>query len=202
MSPALRTQIAWRPGESVAALLVAAVVLSATARAEAEDLYVVPGLTVSTTFGAPRSEWAFGVECSVVQRFADEGQTASAFVGAVAHAQLFTDGTFRVAAGLEGGAAMLGLELGVALRTGHATRATAASLYGAGFASVGYAYVAYDLNVTFGRRPGVSPFEHMLRIGGKVPLHYASQYAPSPATGVPVVTGHAWELPSARRFFR
>ena len=51
------------------------------------------------------------------------------------------------------------IELGVALRTGNARRSFALSLYAAPFASIGYAYGAYEFNFVLGS-PRQVPASH------------------------------------------
>lgn len=161
------------------------------ATASAEELYLLPGITVTTVLGAPQPTWGFGVECSLVQQYPD---TATAFVGGVARAQLFTDGTFRAAVSAEAGVLALGAELGVAIRTGNAARDVAISLHGALFGSLAYTYAAWDLNVALGAPRGVRPFEHLLHLGLKLPFQRAPRYVSGPNGIDPVIDGHQWEL--------
>jgi len=164
----------------LAAAAFAAVTLAAGS-AEANhdtilDLVVSPGITFSFSLGAPRFVFGVGLECSVLSPWRD----GVGSMGGVAQAQVLTDGTFRFALSAQAGTAV-GLELGLAARTGNATRAFSWAVHAAPYLSVGYAYVSYDFNLTLGEPLNVRRFEHLLHVGGKVP--YGRYYPLDPLTG-------------------
>ncbi len=167
----------------------------AAPEAHAEELYLSPGITLSTALDAPGSTWAFGVECSLVRRY--EGLVT---VGAVAQAQVLTDGTFRLAVSAEGSALGLGAELGIALRTGNARRAFAVSLHAAPYASLGYVYGAYELNFALGSPRHVPALERFARFGLKLPLQHMDRYELVPGDLDRSVQGHEWEVADPLRY--
>jgi hypothetical protein len=184
-----------RPFVLSAAAMSLAVAALAPSNAHAEELYLTPGITVSTSLDSFGSTWAFGVECSLTRRY--EGLIT---VGGVAQAQVLTDGTLRFAVGAEGSALGLGAELGVALRTGNARRSFALSLYAAPFASIGYAYGAYEFNFVLGSPRQVPALERFARFGLKLPLQSMDRYELVPGDLDRSVQGHEWEVADPFRY--
>lgn len=153
---------------SVVACGAALTLVPNEARAD-EKLAVMPGILISAQLGAGRAVWGVGVECSVTALLGTT-EIGGAAIGGVAQAQILTDGTFRAVLASEGAMAGVGLELGLAFRSGNAQRGTSLALHAAPFLSLGYTWVAYSLQVALLRPQGVPRFEQFINFGPKVPI--------------------------------
>jgi transposase-like protein len=164
------------PTPNAVPLVTSVVVASGTAltlvpnEARADpDLAVTPGILISTQVGGAGALWGVGVECSVTRLFGSSGYP-DGVIGGVAQAQMLTDGTFRAVLAGEGAVFGMGLELGLAFRTGNAQRAPSLGLHFAQFFSAGFTWVAFSLNVPLFRAQGMPRFETFINFGPKVPI--------------------------------
>jgi hypothetical protein len=133
------------------------------------DLAVTPGILISAQLGGAEAVWGVGVECSVTRLYALTEYGGFA-LGGVAQAQILTDGTLRAVLASEGSMLGVGLELGLAFRSGNAQRGASLAVHVAPYLSLGYTWVAYSFQMPILRPQGVPRFEQFIHFGPKVPI--------------------------------
>ena len=167
MRPALRLR------NGLLAVLGSAAATLAPSAARAEGGYVVPGFLFGPVVGAPFA-FAYGGELSVMQYFSPS--RSAIWLGAFAQLQRYSreeGGRGRWALGVQVGNGV-GLELGVARRSGDDRYAATTDVHVGPYVSAGILTLALRSGIPVAHDPG-TPFGYELgiQIGIKIPIPYA-----------------------------